>query len=257
MPYGLYLAADGVNVQSKRLEMLANNLANVDTVGFKREMAMFQARASEAHAQGLDQRGTGTINDLSGGVQFFETVTDHSTGPLKHTGLTTDVAILGDGFFQVQQDGERYLTRAGNFSVDARGRMLTQNGEQVLSSAGTPISVNPELGQPGIAEDGAVYQILPDGSRGIVGEVGIVRPASNGDLVKRGENRFFPLGPVSVVPPPERRLRSGYLETSGVQATTEMMHLIEATRAMEMNVNMIRNHDQMLSGITNRMLRQT
>ncbi|MEX2185509.1 MAG: flagellar hook-basal body protein [Pirellulales bacterium] len=257
MPYGLYLAADGANVQSKRLEMLANNLANVDTVGFKREMAMFQARASEAQAQGLDQRGTKSINDLSGGVQFFETVTDYSAGPLKNTGMSTDVAILGDGFFHVEKDGERYLTRAGNFSVNARGHLLTQNGEQVLSSSGTPVAVDPELGQPGIAEDGAVYQILPDGSRAVAGEVGVVRPASLGDLVKRGENRYFPLAPVSVVPPEERRLRSGFLETSGVQATSEMMQLIEATRAMEMNVNMIRNHDQMLSGITNRMLRQS
>jgi flagellar basal-body rod protein FlgF/flagellar basal-body rod protein FlgG len=257
MPYGLYLAADGANVQSKRLEMLANNLANVDTVGFKRELAMFQARASEAQAQGLDRRGTGTINDLPGGVQFFETVTDHSAGPLKHTGMPTDVAILGDGFFQVEKDGERYLTRAGNFSVNARGQMFTQNGEQVLTSNGAPVVVDLELGPAGIAEDGVVYQFSPEGSRVDVSEVGVVRPASLGDLVKRGENRFFPLSPVAVVPPEQRRLRGGYLETSGVQPTTEMMHLIEATRAMEMNVNMIRNHDQMLSGITNRMLRQS
>lgn len=257
MPYGLYLAADGANVQSKRLEMLANNLANVDTVGFKRELAMFQARASEAQAQGLDQRGGGTINDISGGVHFFETVTDYSEGPLKHTGMPTDVAILGDGFFQVEKDGERYLTRAGNFSINARGQLLTQNGEQVLTSAGAPVLVDPDLGQAGIAEDGAVYQIQPDGSRAVVSEVGVVQPASLGDLVKRGENRFYPLAPVSVIPPDQRRIRSGYLETSGVQATNEMMQLIEATRAMEMNVNMIRNHDVMLSGITNRMLRQS
>lgn len=257
MPYGLYLAADGANVQSKRLEMLANNLANVDTVGFKRELAMFQARAAEAIEQGLDQPGRQGVNDLSGGVRFFETVTDFSTGPLKHTGMNTDVAILGDGFFQVEKDGEKYLTRAGNFSIDAQGNMLTQEGERVLTGGGTPVVVDRELGPAGIGEDGAVYQIAPDGQRVAVSEVGVVRPASLGDLVKRGENRFYPLGPVAVVPPDERRLRSGYLEYSGVQATSEMMQLIDATRAMEMNVNMIRNHDQMLSGITNRMLRQS
>jgi flagellar basal-body rod protein FlgF/flagellar basal-body rod protein FlgG len=257
MPYGLYLAADGANVQSKRLEMLANNLANVDTVGFKRELALFEARATEAIEQGLDQPGTKGINDLPGGVKFFETITDYSTGPLKHTGMNTDVAILGDGFFQIEKDGERYLTRAGNFSIDAHGNMLTQEGERVLSSGGSPVVIDPELGPAGVGDDGAVYQIGPDGQRVAVTDLGVVQPASLGDLVKRGENRYFPLGPVATIPPDQRRLRSGYLESSGVQSTSEMMQLIEATRAMEMNVNMIRNHDQMLSGITNRMLRQS
>jgi flagellar basal-body rod protein FlgF len=257
MPYGLYLAADGANVQSKRLEMLANNLANVDTVGFKRELALFEARAPEAIEQGLDQRGGQGLNDLPGGVKFFETITDYSTGPLKHTGMNTDVAILGDGFFQVSKDGETYLTRAGNFSIDAQGNMLTQEGEQVLSSGGAPVVIDTELGPAGIGDDGAVYQMNPDGQRVVVNDLGVVKPGSLGDLVKRGENRFYPLGPVTLVPPDQRRIRSGYLEGSGVAATSEMMQLIEATRAMEMNVNMIRNHDQMLSGITNRMLRQS
>ncbi len=256
MTYGLYLAADGANVQSKRLEMLANNLANVDTVGFKRELALFQARASEAIEQGLDQPGARGINDISGGVQFFETVTDYSTGPLKNTGLNTDVAILGDGFFQVEHAGERYLTRAGNFSVDPNGRMLTQEGEQVLTSVGTPVVVDRELGAAHIGDDGIVYQFGPDGQRVPVSEIGVFRPASPADLVKRGENRFYPLAPVAAVPPGERQVRSGFLEGSGVQATSEMMQLIEATRAMEMNLNMVKNHDVMLSGITQRMLRQ-
>lgn len=256
MPYGLYLAADGANVQSKRLEMLANNLANVDTVGFKRELALFQARSSEAIEQGLDQPGARGINDISGGVKFFETVTDYSTGPLKHTGMNTDVAILGDGFFQVEHEGERYLTRSGNFSVNVNGHLLTQEGEQVLSSGGTPVIVDRELGPAGIGDDGIVFQIGPDGQRVAVSDIGVVRPASPADLVKRGENRFYPLAPVATVPPDQRRLRSGFLEQSGVQATSEMMQLIEATRAMEMNLNMVKNHDVMLSGITQRMLRQ-
>jgi flagellar basal-body rod protein FlgF/flagellar basal-body rod protein FlgG len=257
MPHGLYLSADGVNVQSKRLEMLSNNLANVDTVGFKRELALFQARGSEAQAQGLAQPGDQSLNDISGGVRFAQTVTDFSQSPLKHTGNDTDAAILGDGFFQIEKDGERYLTRAGNFSIDSKGRLVTQEGESVLSSAGTPITVDPDLGSAAIGDDGSVYQFLPDGRRAVVSDLAIVRPGSNADLVKRGENRFFALAPVNAIPPEQRQVRAGFLEGSGVQSTQEMMQLIEASRALEMNVNMIRNQDQMLGGLVSRVLRQS
>lgn len=257
MPYGLYLSADGVNAQSKRIEMLANNMANVDTVGFKRELALYEARATEAQAQGLEQPGSQNINDLSGGVRVLKTVTDYATGPLLETGNDTDAAIVGEGFFQIEKDGERYLTRAGNFSIDSTGRMLTQSGDAVLNSAGVPVTVDPALGQAGISEDGMVYQYLPDGRRAVVHDLAIVRPASLADLVKRGENKFYSLGDVAAVPPDQRRLKSGFLEGSGVSATHEMMQLIEATRAMEMNVNMIRNQDQVIGGLVNRVLRQT
>lgn len=257
MPHGLYISADGVNVQSKRLEVLSNNLANVDTLGFKRELSLFQARSSESQAQGLDQAGSKNMNDISGGVSFAATVTDHSMGPLKRTGNDTDAAILGDGFFQIEKDGERFLTRAGNFSIDPRGRLVTQEGDAVLSSTGTPISVDPDLGTAVIGDDSTVFQMLPDGRRAIVSDLAIVRPASPADLVKRGENRYSALAPVTNVPPEQRQLRGGFLEASGVQPTTEMMQLIEASRALEMNVNMIRNQDQMLGGLVSRVLRQS
>jgi flagellar basal body rod protein FlgG len=224
---------------------------NVDTVGKANSPCSARRRKPSSKDS---KRGTKGINDLSGGVilRDCDRLLDR---PDEAHGMKPTNAIR-DGFFQVEKDGERYLTRAGNFSVDARGNMLTQEGEHVLSSGGTPVIVDPELGPAGVGDDGAVYQIGPDGQRVAVTDLAVVKPGSLGDLVKRGENRFFPLGPVTTVPPDQRRLRSGYLEHSGVQATSEMMQLIEASRAMEMNVNMIRNHDQMLSGITNRMLRQ-
>jgi flagellar basal-body rod protein FlgF len=256
MPYGLYLSADGVNVQSKRLEVLANNLANVDTVGFKRELALFQARMSEADAQGLDTPGSRTVNDIGGGTRFFATQTDYSQGPVNHTGNPTDVAILGDAFFQVDQGGRTMLTRAGNFSFDSNGRLVTQQGHAVLNTSGAAVTIDPQLGPAEIGDDTVVYQFGADGRRTAVSDVALVRPASPGDLVKQGENLFSPLTAPGLVPPEQRRVRSGFVERSAVEPTLEMMELIEASRAMEANVNMIRNHDQLLGNLVNRVLRQ-
>ena len=95
MPYGLYISAEGAHALNQRLEVLANNLANVDTTAFKRDLSMFKARFTEAEEQGLDQLGCGSINDLSGGVQFLETKTDFSQGPMRNTGAEFDMAIKG------------------------------------------------------------------------------------------------------------------------------------------------------------------
>jgi flagellar basal-body rod protein FlgF/flagellar basal-body rod protein FlgG len=255
MPYGLYLSADGVNVQSKRLEILANNLANVDTNGFKRELAVFQARLSEANAQGLDQPGARTINDLSGGVRFLQTMTDFSTGALADTGVPTDMAILGDGFFLVDRAGEKLLTRAGNFSFTATGTLVTEQGYPVLDIGGAPMQVAVDAGPVEVAPDGSVYQFDLAGVREPVGAVAIVQPPALGDLVKQGENLFKSSTPVAAIPPEGRRVRSGFLEKSGVRATSEMMELIETTRALEANVNMIRNQDQVLGTLVGRAMR--
>ncbi len=107
MPYGLYLSAEGASAQSRRMEVLANNLANVDTVGFKRQMAVLQARAAEAIRQGFSELGDGSLDNLGGGVEVPETLTDFKTGTLKQTGIATDLAIAGDGFFVVQGDNNQ------------------------------------------------------------------------------------------------------------------------------------------------------
>ena len=254
MPYGLYLSADGANVQSKRLEVLANNLANVDTVGFKRELAVFHARESEALAQGLDAPGMRTINDISGGVRFFQTMTDHSVGPFDHTGNNTDLAIAGEGFFQVERDGQKFLTRAGNFSFDHSGRLLTQQGDRVLNSSGAPIVIEPEGGPVEIGSDGTVFQ-FDGGVREPLTDVAVVQPASLGDLVKQGDNLFRPLAATTVVPPEARHVRTGFIERSTTRPTEEMMALIETTRMLEANMNLIRNQDQVIGTLVNRGLR--
>jgi flagellar basal-body rod protein FlgF len=249
MPYGLYIAAEGAYSQSKRMEVLANNLANVDTPGFKRDLALCQARYAEEISRGLDHHGSGTINDIGGGVWLNRTATDHSQGTLKHTDIATDMAVNGDGYFVVQKDGQNYLTRAGNFLMTNAGALVTQTGMPVMSDGGTPVVINPETPWR-VSPDGAIEQ---DGGKTYLA---LVQPPSKGDLVKHGENLFQSITAPAPVPPELRNVRGGFLEMSGVRPTLEMLELIETSRAFEMNVSMIRNHDSMLNSLVNRVLRQ-
>ena len=93
MPYGMYISAEGAAAQAQRLEVIANNLANVDTPGFKQDVPTFQARFAEAIQQGQAQLGDQSINDLGGGVKVIEVDTDHSAGLLKETGNDLDLAF--------------------------------------------------------------------------------------------------------------------------------------------------------------------
>lgn len=248
MPYGLYIAAEGAQAQQKALEVLSNNLANVETAGFKRDLAVFQSRFSEAIQQGLASPGTGGLNDIGGGVMTRETSTQFAPGPVKSTNIPTDMAILGEGFFQVEKDGEKFLTRAGNFQLDSNGQLVTQSGHTVLNDGGSPIRVDMTLPWS-VDEQGAVLQ-----GGGAIANVGLFQPKSLGDLVKIGNTMFSPLGPTDAVATEDRQVRQGYLEMSGVKPTEEMMELIQASRAFEANVQMIRSQDGMMGQLISRVL---
>ncbi len=249
MPNGLFISADGAATQIQRLEVIANNLANVDTPGFKRDLAIIQSRYTEAMGQGLSSPRGGGSDELGGGVQFQETKTDFSPGPLKRTDSPTDLAIRGDGFFLVRKGDTNYLTRAGNFRLTASGELVTQQGYPVLSDNRTPITITPDAGRWEITDSGTLQQ---DGN---TQNLGLVKPVSMGDLVKVGENLFRPLAETQAVAPAERSVAPGYVELSGVQPTTELVNMLETTRLIEANVNMIKAQDEMHSALINRVLK--
>jgi flagellar basal-body rod protein FlgF/flagellar basal-body rod protein FlgG len=243
----MYLSAAGADMQSRRIEVLANNLANVDTTGFKRDLAIIQARHSEAIEQGQDSSGSGSVNDISGGAFLRETVTDHGPGPLKKTDVDTHLAIDGEGFFVVGSDDEQFLTRAGDFQRNRVGQLVTPDGLRVLNAQGGPIVLDPT--RP--------IQVRPDGVIAQGGDqvaLALVKPVSMGDLVKVGQTRFRPLADTIPVAAGERKVRSGFLEASGVRPTVEMMQLIEASRAFEANVRLIQGQDESLGALINRVL---
>jgi flagellar basal-body rod protein FlgF/flagellar basal-body rod protein FlgG len=249
MPYGLYISAEGAQAQTRRLDIIANNIANVDTVGFKRDLAVMQSRYSEAIERGLASPGEAPTSDIGGGVQFRQSVTDFSPGPLRKTGNPTDVALEGDGFFVVRKGQEQMLTRAGDFRLKSTGELVTQQGYPVLSEDGSPITISPTAGNWEIDSAGNVNQAgnrLP---------LKIAKPTSLGDLTKVGENLFRPLGNVRPVAAADRAVAGGYLEMSDVQPTTEMTTMIETSRLIEANINVMKTHSDMLANLVDRILK--
>lgn len=248
MSYGMYLSAEGALAQGKRLEVISNNLANVNTVGFKPDTASFQARFSEAIQQRGANEGDRSINDISGGVSVMETLTSYAPGTQQRTGNTTDMMVVGAGFFTVEgQNGETLLTRAGNFRLDNQGQLVTQDNRPVLDSAGAPIQIN--LEEPWeLSRSGEIVQ---NGART---PLGIVEPDSFDGLTKVGANRFSTSGPINEVELVDREVRQGHLEMSGANPTTQMLSMIETTRAFEANTRMIQNQDSMTESLVSRLL---
>lgn len=250
MPYGLYLSAAGANAQSHRLEVLSHNLANINTSGFKPHLALLQSRASQAIEDGAALAGSGTVDDVSGGVGIKPTVTQFAQGAIRQTGNRTDFALHDqDSFFAVERNGQQLLTRAGNFLFDANGKLVTSDGAAVQGGNGGSIVINPTLPYE-ISEDGAVVQ------GGVRQPLMLVKPRALGDLSRVGDNLFQSLTPVDEVPNNQRAIVSGALETSAVEPTTAMMQLIEATRVYEANIRMIQTQDDSMGQLIGRVLRQ-
>ena len=252
MPYGLYISASGADAQAQRLEVISHNLANVDTPGFQREVAILQARHSEAIEQKIDQPGSKSLNDIGGGMQVQETMTEFKPGTTRRTGRRTDFAVNKPNvFFMVEKQGREMLTRAGNFLLDPQGKLITQQGDPVLAVGGEHITLDPTEAFT-VTDKGGIRQA----ARRF--DLALAQPASMGDMVRVGGNMFRPLAPLrQLIGPTERPdVLHGYVEQSGVSATTEMMSMIEASRAYEANVKMIQNQDHVIGALLNRVLGQ-
>jgi len=245
----MYISAEGAAAQAQRLEVIANNLANVDTAGFKQDVPTFQARYAEAIQLGQAQAGSGSINDIGGGVKIIDVETDYSSGQLKHTGNDFDIAINGKGFFHVRgDDGKQYLTRAGNFNLDTQGRLVSQSGHRpVLDQSGSEIVMTRNLPWS-ISQDGFISQA------GTTYALGLSEPESLDDTIKVGDNMYESLGGVRPLALEERNVKQGYLEMSGANPVRQMMAMIETTRAFEANSRMIQNQDSVLGSLIGRVL---
>lgn len=248
MPYGVYMSAAGAHAQSHRLQVLSNNLANVETPGFKPQETILQARFAEMIEQGDVPPGLGGVDDLGGGVTIQKSQTHFGMGPVKSTGRETDFAINDDSsFFVVQKDGENVLTRAGDFLFDRAGRLVNPAGQPVIGSNGNPIQVDPSqpvnVGPQGlIRQDANTFELM------------LARPKNMGDVSHIGGNQFKPLAPFDLVPTGDRKVVAGMLEQSAVSPTSAMMELIETSRVYEANVRMIQNQDSVMGTLISRVL---
>ncbi len=249
MPYGLYMSAEGALAQDQRLSIIANNLANVETTGFKKDLAVFQARYAQGIEDGQVSADTTGIDNQGGGISIMQTTSDFSQGPMKTTGLPTDMAIRGEGFFVVEKEGQNYLTRAGNFRLTEQGQLVTQQGYPVLNDAMSQVIISPTAGPWDVSETGGIRQA------GTIQNLALVMPQSYGDLVKHGENLFRPLADTEPLPLAQRSVASEYLEGSSVNPTTEMVEMITASRLFEANTKMVQTQDDMTGNLIGRLLK--
>ncbi|QDV64499.1 flagellar hook-basal body protein [Crateriforma conspicua] len=248
MPYGLYLSAAGAHAQDQRLRTLSHNLANVETPGFKPQETILQARFAELIERGEISEGLGGADDLGGGVTIQPTQTAFDVGPIQVTGRKTDFAIHDrEAFFVIQHGEEQMMTRAGEFVLDSRGYLVTQNGHQVLASDGSPIQLQSD--RP--------FDVGPQGTL-IQGNnrwsLMLAKPKQLGDLEHLGGNLFKPTKSFDLVSPQERDVVAGSLEKSSVRPTNAMMELIETSRVYEANVQMIKNQDNLMGSLVGRLL---
>jgi len=236
--YGLYLSAAGMLVNQYRQDVIANNLANVETAGFKRDIPAFSERLIEARAR-LDALRHRTLDAMTGGVWASPTYTDLQPGPVEVTGNPLDVAIVGDGFFAVQTDAGVRYTRLGQFTLAADGTLVTASGGySVLDEQGRPVVLPRDASTVRIAADGSV---IADGR--VVAKIGVVGFDGTQSLRKVGSALF-----ASDAQPRQvaATLRCGAVEKSNVEPMLEMAAMIEASRAYQLNAQLVSLQDATL-----------
>ena len=260
MDASMWIAKTGLDAQQKRMSVISNNLANVNTTGFKRDRAAFE----DALYQNLRQPGAQVTADaqsptglmLGTGVRIVATEKTHSQGSLVSTSNALDVAIPGDGFFQIAQaDGSTAYTRDGNFKVSSLGQLVTANGAVVQPAIAIPANANSIT----IGRDGTVSVEVAGGATQQVGQMQIARFINPAGLQAIGQNllRETPAsGPAQPGAPGlagAGQIQQGALEASNVNVVEEMVNMIETQRAYEINSKAISAVDGMLRYLNNNM----
>ena len=251
---GWYTGASGMNAQQNRLDAIANNLANVDTAGYKRDVTVSK-NFSELLVRRMNMDGVyktdfgssdaaPVIGKLGLGVETNENYTDFTQGSLKITSTKTDVALYGPGFFVVDTPaGERY-TRNGDFFIGKEGILETKDGYPVLGENGY-IYVDDDKFT--VNEDG-VIRTENDGTE--IDRLKVVRFDNERYLKKMGNSFYIPTdvsGLAHIAEGDERpRFMQGYTETSNVNVVNEMVQMIEVNRAYEANQKTITSQDSMM-----------
>ena len=246
-------AATGMTAQQMMVDMIANNLANINTTGFKRSQINFQDLLYvEMQAEGTEVASG--INSPSGleigsGVRAASNVKVFSLGELQSTSNPLDIAIAGDGFLQVvMPNGDIKYTRDGALQINANGQLVTTNGYAIEPSISVPI----DAASISIEKDGGVNITDSSGTQSVVGNIQLARFPNPSGLSSEGDNLYAETtasGTPTTGTPGESgfgTIQSQFLEKSNVQMVTELVNLITAQRAYEINSRAIRVGDDML-----------
>lgn len=257
MNYGLHLSASGVMVNAHRQDVLANNLANVNTAGFKPQFTDVRQRPAESQENGPVDFGLSNalLDKLGGGIFGKEQRVSFTTGAPVKTDRDLDVALTTDNaFFAVQHTDARTgqtdirLTRAGKFTTNASGELVTQSGERVLNIDNEPIEISGA--KPVIGRTGEIRMLDTQGN--VIGrdQLQVVQADLN-SLKPMGKNLFEMRGGDSRIAIKQPILLPGHYESSGTSAINTMMEIVSATKAATGNAKMIQYHDQMLNASIN------
>jgi flagellar basal-body rod protein FlgG len=257
----LSTASTGMAAQQLNVEVISNNIANMNTVGFKRQRAEFQDLIyQDMEKAGAQSSDAGTVVptgiQIGSGVKTGSVYRITSQGSLTQTSNQLDVAIQGRGYLEVQlPSGETAYTRAGNMSVNNTGQLVTDQGYTVLPAMTIPSNATAIT----ISPSGQVQATLPGATTpSTVGQLQLATFINEAGLEANGDNLFTvsgASGPAVVGNPGAPgfgTLMQGYTEASNVDAVTEITSLISAQRAYEMNSKVITTSDQMLA-TTNQM----
>ncbi|NLL79482.1 MAG: flagellar basal-body rod protein FlgF [Clostridiales bacterium] len=252
---GLYTAYTGMINEQNRMDIMTNNLANANTVGFKKEGSTSQAfddvLALKIKDTSESPNCAKKLGSMSMGVKIGENYTDYGQGSFRETGNVFDVAIAGNGFFAIEftnkagETSTKY-TRDGSFTVNADGYLVTEDGDYVLDEDGERIELDP-LKNSMIDSAGNIYQ---DDS--MEAKIGIVDFEDYNYLEKYGENLYQTVEGFTEKEA-TAQVRSGYLEMANVQVVSEMVNMINITRAYETNQKIIQTYDGSLDIAVNQL----
>lgn len=256
----LYIASTGMLAQERNVEVTSNNIANMRTTGYKKQRAEFQDLLyQDLRRTGSSTSSTGTLVpagvQIGSGVRVSATARIMTQGSVENTGKDLDVAIRGEGFFQIAlPDGQIGYSRDGSFEIDANGNMVTIDGYQIEPGITFPdntrdITINSEGEVQVTTGNGNELQTL--------GQLTLARFVNKGGLNAIGDNLYLET-PSSGAPQVATAGSDGYgtllqkhLEISNVNSVTEISDLIAAQRAYEMNSRVIKAADEMLSSTSN------
>ena len=238
MQESMYSGLFGALTNEYRMANIANNLANVNTNGYKRDVLSFKDTFQMmAHDIVMEPVNNIRSEKLFPDPQHMArpriaaSKTDYSQGAMKYTGNPLDVAIAGEGFFTFQRDGQNFLSRDGHFVLDSEGRLVTPQGSAVLGAGGTEMSVPAGTKVVHLASDGTLFA---DGE--VVGQIQLSTVNDLEGLQKVGQNLYRirdGSGAAEVDAPTRTTLEQGYIETANVEVVYEMVNMIEAQRQFE------------------------
>ncbi|MGY4689827.1 flagellar basal body rod protein FlgG [Salibacterium sp. K-3] len=258
----MYSSISGMKNHQQMLDVTSNNIANVNTYGYKKGRATFKDMVSQ-QIQGATapDGGMGGSNPMQVGLgsQMGSIDTVQTQGSLQNTGRSLDLGISGDGFFRVEDgDGNEFYTRAGNFYLDEAGTMVNSDGYNVLDTGGNSITVPTDAQSFSIGANGDVNTTAADGTNDTEGTIDLANFANPGGLSKEGNNLYTDTvnsGDPQVGDGPggngTGELVAGTLEMSNVDLSEEFTSMIKAQRGFQANTRGITTADEVLQELMN------